>query len=72
MAAFQCRPIKKAWLPLTPGHCIPTLGLIIGLQAANTFLDIVILALPVYAVSQLQMSLAKKISVAGIFLLGAL
>lgn len=72
MAAFQCRPIRKAWSPLTPGRCIDTLSLIIGLQAGNLFLDIVILTLPVHAVSQLQMSLAKKISVAAIFLLGGL
>lgn len=55
-----------------PGHCIEPLGLIIGLQAGNIFLDVVILSLPVYAVSKLQMSLAKKISVLGIFLLGGL
>ena len=72
MAAFQCRPIRKAWSPLTPGHCIKPLGLIIGFQAGNIALDITILALPVYAVSKLQMSLAKKISVLAIFLLGGL
>ncbi|KAL8665200.1 MAG: hypothetical protein Q9202_002422 [Teloschistes flavicans] len=72
MAAFQCNPIRKAWLPLTPGKCMPPLNLIVGLQAGNTALDIIILALPVYAVSQLQMSLAKKISVLAIFLLGGL
>ncbi|KAL8727030.1 MAG: hypothetical protein Q9166_006328 [cf. Caloplaca sp. 2 TL-2023] len=60
MAAFQCRPIKKTWIPLTPGHCIEPLGLIVGLQAGNIVLDITILALPVHAVSKLQTSLAKK------------
>ncbi|KAL8682520.1 MAG: hypothetical protein Q9186_001467 [Xanthomendoza sp. 1 TL-2023] len=72
MAAFQCRPIKKAWLPLTPGKCIQPLGLIVGLAAGNAALDFVILALPVYAVSKLHMSLAKKISVLAIFMLGGL
>ncbi|KAI4170321.1 MAG: hypothetical protein LQ343_005074 [Gyalolechia ehrenbergii] len=72
MAAFQCRPIKKAWTPLMPGHCIDPLGLIIGLQAGNLALDIIILSLPVYAVSKLQMSLPKKIGVLAIFLLGGL
>ncbi|KAL8937920.1 MAG: hypothetical protein Q9216_004182 [Gyalolechia sp. 2 TL-2023] len=72
MAAFQCRPIKKAWTPLMPGSCIEPLGLIIGLQAGNLSLDIVILSLPAYAVSKLQMSLAKKISVLAIFMLGGL
>ncbi|KAL9024379.1 MAG: hypothetical protein Q9196_006560 [Gyalolechia fulgens] len=46
--------------------------LIIGFQAGNLTLDIVILSLPVYAVSQLQMSRSKRISVLAIFLLGAL
>ncbi|KAI4193607.1 MAG: hypothetical protein LQ350_008243 [Teloschistes chrysophthalmus] len=72
MAAFQCSPIRKAWLPLTPGKCLQPLNLIVGFQAGNTTLDIVILALPIYAVSKLQMSLAKKISVLAIFLLGGL
>lgn len=72
LTALQCRPIKKAWSPLTPGHCIEPLSLILGLQAGNVALDITILTLPIYAVSKLQMSLAKKISVLGIFLLGGL
>lgn len=72
LTALQCRPIKKAWSPLTPGHCIEPLSLILGLQAGNVALDITILALPIFAVSKLQMSLAKKISVLGIFLLGGL
>lgn len=55
-----------------PGHCIDPLGLIIGLQAGNLALDIIILSLPVYAVSKLQMSLPKKIGVLAIFLLGGL
>ena len=72
MAAFQCSPIGKAWLLELPGHCIDPLSYILGLHSMDLFLDIVILALPVSAVWRLQMSLAKKVSVAGIFLLGGL
>lgn len=72
LTALQCRPVKKAWSPLTPGRCMEPLGIILGLQAGNIALDIIILTLPIFAVSKLQMSLAKKISVLGIFLLGGL
>ncbi|KAI4094348.1 MAG: hypothetical protein LQ344_002248 [Seirophora lacunosa] len=72
LTAFQCRPIRKFWSPLTPGHCIDALGIILGLQAANVALDIIVLTLPIFAVLKLQMSMVKKISVLGIFLLGGL
>jgi len=71
-AAFQCNPLRKAWEIETPGHCFNPLSYITGVHTTNLVLDIVILALPVSAVWRLQLSLAKKISVAGIFLLGGL
>lgn len=42
------------------------------MQVPNVVLDGIILALPVRAVYQLQMSKKKKISVAAVFLLGGL
>lgn len=72
LSAFQCTPIEKAWLVLIPGKCIDPLKYILGVHTTNLALDIIILPLPVSAVWRLQMSLAKKISVAGIFLLGGL
>ncbi|KAL9117370.1 MAG: hypothetical protein Q9187_006091, partial [Circinaria calcarea] len=72
LSAFQCRPIEKAWLILIPGECVDPLKYILGVHTTNLALDIIILALPVSAVWRLQISLAKKISVAGIFLLGGL
>lgn len=72
LSAFQCTPIEKAWLILIPGKCVDPLKYIIGVHTTNLALDIIILALPVSAVWRLQMSMAKKISVAGIFLLGGL
>ncbi|MCJ1312094.1 hypothetical protein MMC25_005768 [Agyrium rufum] len=72
LAIFQCSPIRKAWDVTVPGHCIDPLHYIIGVHVWNLVLDIIILGLPVSEVWKLQMSLSKKISVASIFLLGAL
>ncbi|KAI9694169.1 MAG: hypothetical protein M1822_003440 [Bathelium mastoideum] len=72
-AIFQCNPIKKAWLATLPyGHCINPLTYIEGAHGANIVLDVIILALPVSGVWRLQMSMSRKIGVAGIFLLGGL
>ena len=69
---FQCRPIRAAWQKEVPGHCLNYVAFFTGTQAPNLLLDIVVLALPVSAVSRLHMSNTKKISIAGIFLLGGL
>ncbi len=72
VAATQCTPIRKAWLVAMFGHCLDPLNDILRLHSTNLALEIIILALPVHAVSRLQMITAKKISVACIFPLGAL
>lgn len=69
-AGFQCSPVQKAWELEIPRHCLDILKFDICFQAANIVLDIVILALPMSAIYQLQMSRVKKISVAAVFLLG--
>ena len=71
-SAFQCTPVRKAWEIEIPGHCFNPLSYITGVHTTNLVLDIVILSLPVSAVWRLQMSLAKRTSVIGIFLLGGL
>jgi hypothetical protein len=43
-----------------------------GLGIANVVNDILILALPIYMVQQLQMKTSKKISLVAIFLMGGL
>ncbi|KAG7004638.1 hypothetical protein G7Y79_00024g055880 [Physcia stellaris] len=70
LGAFQCIPVRKAWEPEIPGRCINFLDFFIGIQVPNIILDALILALPVRAVLQLQMSKKKKISVLAVFLLG--
>lgn len=72
VSIFECNPVAKAWDNSLQGTCIPYLDLFIGIQAANIVLDIGILALPISAVSKIQMSRSNKISVAGTFALGGL
>jgi hypothetical protein len=72
VTVLECSPIQKIWDPLVPGKCIPYLDLFIALQVLNIILDTAILALPIKAVSKLQMSVANKWSVGGTFALGGL
>ena len=74
---FQCRPIRAAWhfeLQQTPGasNCFSIAKIIFGFEISNVLIDVSILILPVYMGLQLQMKLAKKISIICIFLLGGL
>lgn len=72
IATFQCNSLRKVWEIETLEHCFNPLSYIIDVHTTNLILNIVILALSVSAVWRLQLSLAKKISVAGIFLLSEL
>lgn len=69
---FPCIPIRKKWDPFIPGHCNTTIkpGLLSGV--VNLVTDILILVLPIYAVSRLHMSWRKKVSICGIFASGLL
>ncbi|KAM0794379.1 hypothetical protein BDR22DRAFT_895231 [Usnea florida] len=71
---FQCTPVSAAWnleLETTPGAatCLPS-SLDFGLEISNVILDVLILALPVHMIRNLQMKFSKKIGIIGVFLLG--
>ena len=72
LSLFQCTPIHKAWDIEQPGHCYDAYTITKTIQSLNIVLDVVILALPISAISQLQMSRGRKASVIVIFLLGGL
>lgn len=72
VSAFQCSPVHKAWELDVPGKCLNPLTMVQVEQVFNGALDIAILALPVLAVSKLQMSRGRKVGVLAIFLLGGL
>ncbi|TAQ90858.1 hypothetical protein B7494_g786 [Chlorociboria aeruginascens] len=69
-AAFQCTPVKKAWDPLVPGHCINFYPWFISIAISSLVVDIVILILPMAPLYRLQMDLTKKIFVTFLFLCG--
>ncbi|KAH8202970.1 hypothetical protein TruAng_002916 [Truncatella angustata] len=69
---LQCRPLSGVWDPSTmaTAQCMDRLGLFLGNAIPNIVIDILILALPLYEVAMLQMTLVKKGGVFAIFLLG--
>lgn len=70
VAIFQCNPVKKSWLPTTPGTCIDLKAAFIGNAIPNIITDVVILLLPVRQIWKLQMRPAQRISLIAMFLLG--
>ena len=68
-----CNPPRKFWEPTVPGFCFKygAPGLLGGLTI-EIGLDCIILALPIKMIYGLQMNRVKKVSVAMIFLVGAL
>ncbi|KAI0534391.1 hypothetical protein GGR58DRAFT_482994 [Xylaria digitata] len=66
----SCIPVDYFWNRNQPGHCLNfNLFLLID-GTLETILDIAILALPIWAVSRLNMSWRNRVLVSGIFLLG--
>jgi hypothetical protein len=73
---FQCNPVRAFWtyelLIEGKATCINSERIIFGFEISNVVIDVFILSLPVYMVQRLQLKTAKKLSIIGIFLLGAL
>lgn len=74
LVIFQCTPTYAAWdmVAAQTARCIAFGNLILGYEITNMLLDVAILVLPLRAVFKLKMNLSKKVTVAGIFCLGAL
>lgn len=69
---FQCQPVQKSWLPLTNGTCLSNNTTFYALAGVTIFFDIVIFFLPIPLLLNLNMELAKKLILCGVFLLGLL
>ena len=67
---WSCDPVDKFWYPSKQGHCIDYYGQSIFVSVFDTFLDLVILLLPMPLVSRLQMKLTRKLLVAAAFFAG--
>ena len=71
---FQCSPVSGAWVLAVRNRpdtkCIRLPVFFIAQRATNLLTDLVLLAIPVIAVSKLQASMAKKCSLIFAFSLG--
>ena len=65
--AFQCLPVRKAWLPLLPGHCINQKVAQTASAAINAFSDCIILAVPLANVWGLQLYRKGRVGLFMIF-----
>ncbi|KAJ3531156.1 hypothetical protein NM208_g9006 [Fusarium decemcellulare] len=73
VSIFQCSPIRKAWLPfMEEGACLDKNKFFLGNSIPNIVTDALILSLPVYEVSKLQVRRSQKVAILGMFLLGGL
>ena len=70
--ALQCRPVRKAWLPLLPGHCINQRVAQTSSAAINTFSDCIILVVPLANIWGLQLYRKGRVGLVMIFGFGVL
>lgn len=72
----QCQPYNYFWKqyvdPTAVGHCINIPNFFVGNAAASVATDFMILLTPIPMVWGLQMPIAQRLSVLGIFFLGGL
>ncbi|KAF7595557.1 hypothetical protein BBP40_005592 [Aspergillus hancockii] len=71
---LRCMPVHLAWEGWAneePGTCIDFIDAILGNCLVNIFVDAIIIVMPVYEVSKLQLPLQKKLSVGLMFVVGS-
>lgn len=67
---WQCTPIKKAWLPLTPGHCLDTYKWWSSSGISNIIIDVLILIFPMPTIWKLRMDRNRILLLTGVFAAG--
>ena len=72
MGVFDCDPIRGFWDPTVTATCINFETYSIGYAVVNIATDLIILALPIRVVWNLQLPRGQKIALTLIFLLGSL
>lgn len=70
--AFFCTPVKKSWYPEIPGHCGDSNMKYIAAASVDLVIDVIIIVLPMPILWGLQLPLARKIALMGVFALGFL
>jgi hypothetical protein len=67
---LMCNPVEKNWNPMLPGTCAPMNRLWMGCTIPGVIIDFIILLLPMPNVWRLHSSLARKIGITIIFVMG--
>jgi hypothetical protein len=70
---FQCNPIHLAWTGWAkeePGSCLDIYKLVLGNGIVNLAMDAVIIGLPIYETTKLQLSMSRKLGVVLMFAMG--
>ncbi|KAK3670654.1 hypothetical protein LTR78_009489 [Recurvomyces mirabilis] len=68
---FACRPIQRSWDHSLPGTCLDTQARFYAYTGLNFFTDIIILALPLPLIKNLNIPNRQKWSLISVFLLGS-
>ena len=63
----QCTPVRKAWLPQTPGRCSYTNPWFIGRTISSVLIDVHIMLLPVPVLWSLYTGHPRKLVLIGFF-----
>lgn len=63
--------MQKAWIKDLPGHCpVNFIDTVLGAQAFNTLFDIIILIMPIWQISKLNLPFRRRLGVMAIFAVG--
>ena len=69
-AMLECIPVKKAWLPLLPGHCLDSYKYLVIFQTGHIIIDMLILILPLPVVWGLHTGQSRKAILTGTLFCG--
>ncbi|KAJ5824909.1 hypothetical protein N7447_007249, partial [Penicillium robsamsonii] len=72
--SFRCLPVHltwTGWMNEEPAQCIDFISSILVNCLVNIFVDFVLIIMPVYEVTKLQLPLQKKVSVGLMFIVGS-
>lgn len=67
---FSCTPIRGFWDTMIESRCIEYPEFFTSNESFTIVLDLVVLLMPIYFISQIQRSLSQRISISSTFLLG--
>jgi len=66
----QPKQVRRSWLPLTPGSCLPNDKTFYSLAGVTIFYDCVIFLLPIPILMHLQINNRRKMALIAMFVLG--